>query len=200
MGKTVFFGGTFNPPHLAHKLMLEAVSKIIDVDRVLVVPTNIPPHKEVNGFCASGEDRLNMCRLLCSGVSVAEVSDMELLRGGKSYSYDTLSVLKQKYSDLQILIGGDMLTTFDTWYRYKDILKIAEILAVRRPGIDNELFDDFVTFLRKLGGRVLVVTAEMPDISSTEIRDCFYSKNQEKLTELLPKNILDYILENKLYG
>lgn len=199
MGKTVFFGGTFNPPHIAHKLMLKAVADIESVDKILVVPTNIPPHKVINGFCASGEDRLNMCRLLSKGVSKAVVSDMELVRGGKSYSFDTLTALKKEYNELCIVIGGDMITTFDTWYRYKDILKIAEVLAVRRPGIDDELFDSYVGLMRKLGGTVEVIEAKMPDISSSEIRDCIERSEPFALSKYLPPEICDYITNNKLY-
>ena len=199
MGKTVFFGGTFNPPHLAHRLMLEAAAKCKNIDKILVVPTNIPPHKEISGFCASGEDRLNMCQLLCKGIDICEVSDMELLRGGKSYSYDTLCILKEQYNDLQLLIGGDMITTFDTWFNYKEILKIAEILAVRRPGIDNEAFDNSVDFMRNLGGIVKVIDAEMLDISSTIIRECLENGEFSKLIDYLPNNIYEYIRENNLY-
>ena len=144
MPKTVFFGGTFNPPHISHRLMLEAVAGLDDVEKVLVVPTNIPPHKSVAEFTASEEDRLFMCRLLTEGVEKAEVSDIEFRRGGKSYSFDTLTELKPMYDKLDMLIGGDMITTFTSWYRYLDILKLCGIIAVRRKGIDDVEFDKAV--------------------------------------------------------
>ncbi len=199
MGITVFFGGTFNPPHNAHKVMLDAVDRLTEVEKILVVPTNIPPHKEFKGFVASGEHRLNMCRLLCEGNIKTEVNDMELKRGGKSYSFYTLSELKQRYNDLYILIGGDMLADFDTWFNYKEILKLAGILAVRRPGVNHEEFDRMVESLRALGGSVLVLDVDMPDISSTEIRNLAVANNDDRLKQLLPNNIYGYIEENGLY-
>lgn len=199
MGKTVFFGGTFNPPHKAHRMMLAATAGLADVERVLVVPANIPPHKIIHGFCASGADRLNMCRLLCDGVDKSEVSDIELSRGGKSYSYDTLTLLKEKYNELFVLIGGDMMTSFDKWYKYDEILKIAGIIAVRRPGINDEMFDRCAENLRRLGGTVKVIETEMPDISSTEVRQYLESGESGALSDLLPDNILRYIEDRGLY-
>ena len=196
MRKTVFFGGTFNPPHISHRLMLEAVAELSDVDRVLVVPTNIPPHKDFKGFTASGKDRLSMCRLLCDGVDKASVSDMELKRGGRSYSFDTLSKLKPRYDSLYILIGGDMITTFKGWYRYRDILDLCGILAVRRKGIDNEEFKRAVENLKILGGNVEVIEADLPEVSSTELREALLTCAK---TDLIPQNILSFINEHGLY-
>lgn len=196
MRKTVFFGGTFNPPHISHRLMLEAVAELSDVDRVLVVPTNIPPHKDFEGFTASGKDRLSMCRLLCDGVDKASVSDMELKRGGRSYSFDTLSKLKPRYDSLYILIGGDMITTFTGWYRYRDILDLCGILAVRRKGIDNEEFKRAVENLKMLGGNVEVIEADLPEVSSTELREALLTCAK---TDLIPQNILSFINEHGLY-
>lgn len=198
MGITVFFGGTFNPPHLAHYEMLCAVSEIERVERVLVVPTNLPPHKELNGFVATGNQRLEMCRIMCEGNVKAVVSDMELKRGGKSYSYYTLTELKKTYSNLGLLIGGDMLTTFDTWFEYEKILQIAEIFAIRRPGVDNQEFDKMVEALRFKGGIITVLDVNTSDVSSTELRSFLDQKNED-VNNLNPK-IYDYILKNQLYG
>ena len=199
MGITVLFGGTFNPPHIAHRKMLEAVSKIDNIDKIFVVPTNIPPHKEVDGFCAPVEDRLNMCRLLSDGIDKAFVSDMEIKRGGKSYTYDTLTNLLKSYENIYLLVGGDMITSFDTWYRFKDILKLCGIFAVRRVGIDDNKFDNAVENLRQLGGYITVVDAELPEISSTEIRNTLGNNKKKELQKVLPHNICDYIVKRKLY-
>lgn len=198
MADTVFFGGTFNPPHLAHRLMLEAVADLENVERILVVPTNIPPHKAKAEYTASSEDRLNMCRLLLSGIDKATVSDMEIKRGGKSYSFDTLSELKPIYPKLMMVIGGDMITSFTSWFRYKDILKLCGILAVRRPGTEDDEFDRAVEGLRLDGGQVTVIEAEMPDISSTELRNAL-SNGGDEMCRLITENILEYINEKGLY-
>lgn len=197
MAKTVFFGGTFNPPHIAHRLMLEAVANREDVEKILVIPTNLPPHKEQPGVTASGEDRLSMCKLLADGIAKAEVSDMELKRGGKSYSFDTLSVLSLKYPELYMIIGGDMITSFTTWFRYKDILKLCGIFAVRRPGVDNEEFDKAVEDLQNEGGNILIIESRMPDVSSTELRSAF--ETGKELVNVLPENIAEFIKKKGLY-
>lgn len=196
MPKTLIFGGTFNPPHISHRLMLEAVSELDNVEKVLVMPTNIPPHKSVSDLTASPEDRLFMCRLLSRGISKAEVSDVELKRGGKSYSFDTLTALKPQYDELYMLIGGDMITTFTGWYRYLDILKLCGILAVRRKGIDDREFDKAVESLRRDGGNIEVIEVELPEVSSTELRNALL--NGEEI-ELIPGNILEFIAEKGLY-
>lgn len=198
MGTVLMFGGTFNPPHNAHRLMLEAAAELKNIDKILVIPTNIPPHKEVARYCPSKEHRLNMCKLLAQGVENAVVSDMELKREGKSYTFDTLAELKKQYSDLAILIGADMVTTFFSWYRYKEILNLCEIVAVRRPGIDNCDFDEAVARLKNEGGKITALEAKMPDISSTDIREQ-ESGESTLILEKVPKNIYEYIASNNLY-
>ncbi len=197
MGVTVFFGGTFNPPHLAHRKMLEAVCALPQVERVLVAPTNIPPHKEVAEAFASAENRLFMCRLLCDGLDKAEVSDIEFKRDGKSYSFYTLSQLKRIYPDLAMIIGGDMVTSFTNWYNYKEVLKLAQFILVRRKGIDNAEFDKCVEGLKNDGGNISVVEIDLPQVSSTEIRKLLESNGD--LSKLLPKNIAEYIENKGLY-
>lgn len=197
MPKAVFFGGTFNPPHISHRLMLECAAALPEVETVLVVPTNIPPHKALGRFMASGADRLRMCSLLCEGVEKAVVSDIELKRGGKSYSVDTLTELNLMYGDLYMLIGGDMVTTFNRWYRYKDILKLCTLLAVRRKGVDNVEFDRAVDGIICDGGAVTVIDTVLPKVSSTELRERLKNSDPEGL--LIPQNIKEYIYLNGLY-
>ncbi len=197
MGKTLFFGGTFNPPHIAHRKMLETVSALPEIDRVLVAPTNIPPHKEVPGMFATKEERLYMCKLLCDGVEKAEVSDIEFRREGKSYSFYTLSKLKEQYGSVAMLIGGDMVTSFTTWFNYKELLKIAEFYAVGRKGIDTAEFDQSIESLRNEGGVFHVIGIDFPEISSTEIRNAV--SNGQNTENLIPQNIFEYINKNGLY-
>lgn len=197
MGVTLFFGGTFNPPHIAHRKMLEAIAGLPEIDRVLVAPTNIPPHKEVPGMFATKEQRLFMCELLCDGVKKAEVSDIEFKRNGKSYSFYTLSELKERYGDVAMLIGGDMVTSFTTWHRYEEILKIAAFYVVRRKGTDNTDFDQNVELLMAKGGNIKVLELEFPEVSSTEIRDAF--SNNQSTGNLVPENIAKFISQNGLY-
>ncbi len=197
MGKTLFFGGTFNPPHIAHRKMLEAVAALPEIERVLVAPTNIPPHKEIPGMFATKEQRLSMCSLLADGVKKAEVSDIEFRREGKSYSFYTLLELKGQYGNISMLIGGDMVTSFTTWFNYKELLKIAEFYAVRRKGTDNAEFYESVEALRKEGGTFHILEIDFPEVSSTEVRQAV--SNGESAKDLIPENICEYIIQNGLY-
>lgn len=197
MGKTVFFGGTFNPPHIAHRKMLEAVCGLVDVEKVLVAPTNIPPHKETPKMFATKEQRLKMVELLCEGINKAEVSDIEFTREGKSYSFYTLTELKQTHPNLVMLIGGDMVTSFNTWFNYKGILETVELIVVRRKGVDNVDFDNAVERLRNDGGKITVVDVDLPEVSSTEIRDLILK--DKPLDTLVPKKICEYINENHIF-
>lgn len=193
----MFFGGTFNPPHIAHRKMLESVAALPEIERVLVAPTNIPPHKEIPGMFATKEQRLYMCELLCDGVRKAEVSDIEFKKEGKSYSFYTLSQLREQYGSVAMLIGGDMITSFTTWHRFDELLKIAVFYAVRRKGIDNDEFDKSVLHLKNLGGNIRVLEMDFPDVSSTKIRDAVsLGQNAESL---IPPNIFEYITVNGLY-
>lgn len=197
MGKTLFFGGTFNPPHIAHRKMLEAVAALPEIECVLVAPTNIPPHKEVPGLFATKKQRLDMCELLCNGINKARVSDIEFRREGKSYSYFTLSELKEQYGNISMLIGGDMVTSFTTWFNYKELLKTAEFYAVRRKGTHNVEFYECIEALRKEGGTFHVLEFDFPKVSSTEVREAVL--NGEGVEELISKSIYDYIISNGLY-
>ena len=97
-----------------------------------------------------------------------------------------------------MLIGGDMVTTFDSWFNFKGILEIAELYCVRRKGIDDIDFDNSVNYLRSLGGKITVIDADLPNISSTEVRNCV--NDDDKLKKLIPENIFDYIKKNSIYG
>ena len=125
------FGGTFNPPHIGHSRLVEHIRQTVSLDRLLVIPTFLPPHK-VSTDLASGEDRLAMCRLAFP--DWCEVSDYEIRRGGKSYTVDTLTALKEEYpqDELVLLIGSDMMQTFDQWYRCEDILQLCTVCVTSR--------------------------------------------------------------------
>lgn len=199
MSITLFFGGTFNPPHTAHRKMLETVCALKEIERVIVAPTNIPPHKDVPTLFADNEQRLNMCRLLCEGLDKAKASDIEFRREGKSFSFYTLSDLKKQYENIAMLIGGDMVTSFTAWYNYQGILEIAELYAVRRRGIDNEEFDRSIENLRAMGGKITVIDTKLPKVSSTEIRNRIASGCVD-LEGSVPQNICKYIFENNIYS
>ena len=134
-----------------------------------------------------------MCRIALVGIGDIEFSDIELARGGLSYTYDTLCELGKLYGiRVALVCGGDMITTFSGWYRYRDILKMADIIAFRRVGIDNTMFDEAIESLRAEGGNITVIEINIADISSTEVRAGEWDK--------IPAKVFDYIKEKGLYG
>ncbi len=198
MKKTVIFGGTFNPIHHAHIEIIENILRLSFVERVIVMPTATTPHK-ISDNLACDSDRLEMCRLAVSHLDRVEVSDDEIMHGGKSYTYETIKRFKKANKDTEIAIvcGGDMVVTFKEWYKYAEILKKADIIAVRRVGIDNLLFDKAVSALINEGARISVLKNTVTGISSTEIRH--HINDKEYLLKFLNEEVYNYIVNNNLY-
>lgn len=195
MKKIAVFGGTFNPFHNAHYEVLKAVAQSCLADEILLVPTKLPPHKECD-FLADETHRLNMCRLVAKKFDNVTVSDVELKMEGKSYTFNTISELKKTYNaQFFFVCGGDMITTFDKWYRYEELLKMMGIIAIRRRGVDNEEFDKSVKFLRQKGGNVTALEITPEEISSSQIR----KTTREDFGKFVPDFIADYIRQNNLY-
>ncbi len=199
MKKTVIFGGTFNPIHFAHLEIIQNVLALPTTEKVIVMPTSIPPHK-ISDNLACDADRFEMCKVALGDLKNVEVSDAELLRGGRSYTYDTLRHLRLKNPGVKfsLVCGGDMIISFNRWYKYKEILKTTEIIAVRRVGIDDDRFDEAVKELINEGAVINVLKNYVTGISSTEIRANI--ENDDYLLKYLPKDVLEYIRENDLYG
>ncbi len=197
MKDIIIFGGTFNPIHLGHIEIIKNIARDTE-DTVLVMPSKIPPHKVCNDL-ASDNDRLQMCKIACADIPNVIVSEAELLHQGKSYTVETLKRLKKEHSDkrLTIVIGGDMLVTFKEWYKFKEILAVADIIAVRRVGVDDKQFDEAVIELINMGGRITVEKNTVIGISSTEIKQNI--NNDEYLKKYLPQVVIDYIKNNGLY-
>ena len=122
--KICIYGGSFNPPHLGHTAALRAVRAAIEPDVTLVIPDRIPPHKELTPGSPEPSERLLMTMLAFSSEPGVEVSDMELHRSGKSYTVDTVRELRDCNPDaeLYLVVGTDMLTTFEQWHDYRALL------------------------------------------------------------------------------
>ncbi len=195
MKKTAIFGGTFNPPHMAHQRLIEAVLAENIVDDILVIPTKTPPHKNCD-FLASEYHRFNMCKIAFSGLNNVQVSDIEFKREGKSYTYDTVMQLKEinpaKYF---FICGADMVNTFDKWYNAELLIKEIGIIAFNRGGMNSKDFSCSIEKLRKKGAQIYVVDFPPLEVSSTIIRN-----GGQEVEKFLSPNVAEYIKENKLYG
>ncbi len=199
MKKTVIFGGTFNPIHLGHVEVVQSVLDLPTTKEVILIPSSMPPHKICNDL-ACDADRFEMCKLAVAGIDNTSVSDAEILRGGKSYTVDTLRRIKKQNPDasLAFVCGGDMVVTFKQWHKYSEIMELAEIIAVRREGISDAQFKDAVRQLINEGGRITVINGNITGISSTDIRENI--NNREYLLKYLTKEVYEYIRDNKLYS
>lgn len=170
--KIAIYGGTFDPPHLGHELFIKEFIKLYRPDKIFVIPTKIPPHKACETTGAA--DRVQMARLAFKGI--AEVSDCEIKRKGKSYTVDTLEYFKKRYPDSEIymIIGSDMLLTFDEWRCPRRILELATVVAAPRiesEELVNEMREKVRSITERMGGKIEIMPITPREISSTEIRE-----------------------------
>ena len=191
------YGGTFSPPHIGHVEAAEAFYRELKLDKLLIIPTFIPPHK-VSKDDAGAEDRLNMCKLAFSHIPNTEVSDIEIKRGGKSYTYLTLEELSREGVELYFLCGTDMILTFDQWKRYEYIFTLASICYARRENYrENDLkIEEKIRQYEKLGAKIIKVDHNVTEISSSDIR----ASLSDGKAAFLNKSVIEYINLFGLYG
>ena len=190
------FGGTFNPPHIGHIEAAKAFIEAMDLDKLIIMPSYIPPHKVYNSSVTC-EERLEMCTIAFSKIDKAVVSDLEISRGGMSYTYLTLEELSSEESELYFLCGTDMILSMDTWKNPDIIFSLANICYIRREsdeGITKKIIDKCKLYSKKFNARVISIDAKVIDISSSEIRD-----GACDLSEYLTHEVLNYISKKGLY-
>ena len=204
--KIGIYGGTFNPPHLGHLTAARAVFDLLDLDRLLLIPAGVPPHKAMPDGSPAADQRLEMTALAAEQLGLGErvqVLDMELKREGKSFTADTLEILKEQYpeDELWLLMGTDMFLTFQAWQQPEKILSLAGIAAFGRTEADTEeLFAVQREYLCKTypGARIFTLTIPgVVDISSTELREKLAKGTGE---QYLSPAVYGYILRHGLYN
>ena len=200
------FGGTFNPPHLGHLAAARTAVDVLELDKLLVIPAALPPHKELPEGTPAPEHRLAMAKKLADALLLpekVEVSSMELDRPGKSYTSDTLAQLKEQYPDaeLWLLMGTDMFLTLHLWHDPESVLKLAGICAFGRTEQDGEeVFAPQREHLAKTfpGARLTTITLPgLVDVSSTRLRELLAGGAG---ADYLHPAVYGYILMNGLYG
>lgn len=202
------YGGSYNPPHLGHAAAATSGIRHLGLDRLLLIPAGIPPHKQLSADSPAAEQRLAMVRAMAEQVALdtgvpTEVSRMEIDRGGKSYTVDTVRALRAQYPDdeLWLLMGTDMFLSFQDWYRPEEILSCAGICAFGRSGDDGEeLLDAQRRKLLARYGDARIETMLLPnlvEISSTALRDALPAGEGEGY---LSAAVYGYILREHLYG
>lgn len=200
------YGGTFNPPHLGHLTAARAVFDLLKLDKLLLVPAGLPPHKALPGGSPTAEQRLEMTRLAAEQLGLGDrvqVLDLELRRQGKSYTADTLSQIRELYpeAELWLLMGTDMFLTLQTWHEPEAIFAQAGIAAFGRTEEDTEeLFSVQREYLYRTYPDARIFTLTIPgvvDISSTELRE---QLSADRGANLLAPAVYGYILREGLYG
>jgi nicotinate-nucleotide adenylyltransferase len=173
----VLYGGTFDPVHYGHLITARAVAEARGYDKVVLLPSASPPHKA--SARAGGADRLEMLRLAVTGDEMFGVCDLEISRAGKSYTFDTLQVLREIHGpdvELHWIIGADMLADMPNWHRAAEVVDQARIVIALRPPWHEQIEQTLADLAARLGAartRKLadgIVRTPLIDISSSEIR------------------------------
>lgn len=198
--RIAIFGGSFNPPHKGHLNSALYAAKQLQPDRFLVIPDFQPPHKDMGADSPTPQQRMDLCRLNFAAVPQVECSPLELHRGGKSYTADTLRQLRDKYpeAELYLLVGTDMLESLSRWYEADYILKNVVVAPFQRSEAEQIRIDKAKAALeRDFGARVEVIASEPLAASSTEIRQALTQRGGRVL---LTDSVYGYIIRNRLYG
>lgn len=206
--KIGIYGGTFDPPHLGHMRAALAARETLGLDKLILVPAKLPPHKALSASSAGSEDRLAMTRLMADGMDAAgsvEVSDCELLREGKSYTVDTLAQLSAQYpnDELWLLMGSDMFLSFHTWYEPQRLCALAGICGFTRDPEEPAapLEAQAAALERQFGAKTAVLPLPQGlELSSTQIREGLAEGKDEEMGKLLWCQVYGYILRRGLYG
>lgn len=195
------FGGTFNPVHNGHKNLALEMKDRAKLDKIIIMPTYTPPHKEGKDL-ASGEHRIKMCQMMFTE-DFFFVSDLEIKRQGKSYTYETLFELKKIYPDdeLFLIIGSDMLLSFDKWYRYEEILSMVTLcVATRLDTVTFETLSDYAKNVLNLDSakeQIIIADIEPYECSSTDVREQISLGLDASF--MTSREIFDYARINLLY-
>lgn len=188
-------GGTFDPIHTGHLVAAETALEEAGLDEVWFMPANIPPHKP-NTPLASPDQRLEMVSLAIDSHPSYRAVDVELTRGGTSYTYDTVTRLQQLYPDhrFHYIIGADMVMYLPKWHQIEKLSEMVTFLGVGRPGFDIDL-EALPSHLRS---RIKLMTMPAMEISSTDIRERI--RNGRSIRYRVPESVRLYIERSGIYG
>lgn len=211
--RTGILGGTFNPIHIAHLRIAEEVREACALDRVLFIPAAMPPHKRSSEAAPFGH-RMAMVEAAIAGNPFFSVSDMESRRKGKSFSVHTLEILREEnpHDDFFFIIGMDSFRDLPTWWEFRRLFELTNIVVAARPGLAAENPQDYLPValreefcydnpLKKLrhrsGTEVIFLKETFLDISSTRIRRLV--ADNRSVRYLVPAAVEDYIRNHGLY-
>jgi nicotinate-nucleotide adenylyltransferase len=192
--KVGIMGGTFDPLHIGHMMAAEAARDTYGLQEVWFMPSHIPPHKHEAGV--SGEDRLAMVQEAVKNHEAFCTLDWEVVRGGVSYTYETIRRLQEEYPhfDLYFIIGADMVQYLPKWNEIEELVQRLTFIGVGRPGTPLDL-DALPDFIAK---KVLLADMPLVDISSTMLRE--RAAAGKSIRYMVPEAVFDYVQRSGLYG
>ena len=201
MGKIGVYGGSFNPIHLGHVHAAEEMAAVLGLDRVLMMPAGIPPHKALPDGSPTAQQRLELVRRSVRGHDRLEACDLELRLEGRSYTVQTLRALQEQYPDdeLFLLMGTDMFLCLQDWYQPEEICRLATLVCASRARKDDpQALQKQAEKLRsRFGARVRIVPNHVLEMSSTMVRRMLFFGCGEPY---LAPAAMDYIRASRLYG
>lgn len=198
--KIAIFGGSFNPPHKGHLNSALYAAAQLKPDLFLVIPDFQPPHKDMAAGSPTPAQRLELCRLNFAEVPNVECSDIEISRGGKSYTADTLRQLREIYPDaeLALLVGTDMFLNISQWYDAEYIFRNVTVAPFQRSDEEMVYLSAKAAELReRFNARVEIIASTPLAAASTDIRAALQNRGG---TELLTDGVYSCIIRNRLYG
>ncbi len=192
------FGGSFNPVHNAHINLASSFIKKLKLDKLLLIPTAVPPHKS-DSEMVSAEHRMNMCKLASEDHKKIEVSDIEIKREGKSYTVDTLRQIREMYPEAEIylIMGADMFMTLLDWKEPEEIFSLAVICTVPRNSDDLESLTEKEKAYREMGAETVILDLKKSNISSSKIRKLVF--DDEVFSKFVDPRVEQYIYANYLF-
>ena len=190
-------GGTFDPIHFAHIYIAETAKEKLNLQKIIFMPAGSPPHK-ANMRITEASLRFKMVKAAIEGKDGFEVSDYEIQKEGKSYTYETLQYYQKQVEEIYFITGADCLMDIEKWKNVDEIFKSSKLVVVTRPGFDNETLKEQKNKIeKKYNGNIILLQVEGKEMSSTEIRT--YIKEDKNIQEFLPNKVKNIIDKEKLY-
>ena len=210
--RKALFGGTFNPIHYGHLRIAEEVREVLNLDKIIFLLSFSPPLKKE--FVASADIRLQMLRLAIKDNPFFEVSDIEYRKGGKSYTVETLKILKQIEPNVEFLfiLGIDSFLEIPLWKKPEELLRLCDFVVVNRPPLNfedlknspyieridtEEIFSDYLSIQLKSGRNLYYIPTTPIGISASDIRKRL--KENKSIKYLLPMDVEFFIMKEKIY-
>ena len=190
MSRIGIFGGTFDPIHNGHLITAQSVMEFRKLEKIIFIPAYISPHKQ-HEKASNAQHRLNMLKLAIDDIPFFECSDYEIKQHTISYTIDTLREFKKYYDEIDLIIGYDNIFQFYTWYEPEEILKLVNIIVLKRKSSHP------LDFVDKYVEAATFVQTRGIEISATDIRNRVHA--DLPIYYFVPEKVLDYIKKHKLY-